>query len=171
MILQGVGPSVTVVFWSNLGCWSDGSPGLAWRHWVEGDGCSAEGCDLSLCWKCPRFRVSVGRDGWILLAGRFWPGKKWMLLRGHSFFKAFVFLFDLQILNQVNGLDDVSFSNIVGDLWWLNKRMCFFFKWRVNNQWALQLNSCDLPAGPGHLLKKPLRPWCCALSSLEEAHF
>ena len=34
--------------------------------------------------------VSVGRDGWILLAGRFLPGKKWML-RGHIFFKAFVF--------------------------------------------------------------------------------
>lgn len=35
--------------------------------------------------------VSLGRDGWILLAGRFLPGKKWMLLRGHIFFSKHLF--------------------------------------------------------------------------------
>lgn len=105
------GPSVTVVFWSLD---ADGMDIQVWHEGIELKVTDAAQKGATLAF-AESASVSVGRDGWILLAARFLPGKQWILLRGHILFKAFVF-FDLQILNQVNGLDDVSFSNIFGDL-------------------------------------------------------
>ena len=105
------GPSVTVVFWSLD---ADGMDIQVWHEGIELKVTDAAQKGATLAF-AESASVSVGRDGWILLAARFLPGKKWMLLRGHILFKAFVFFY-LQILNQVNGLDDVSFSNTFGDL-------------------------------------------------------
>lgn len=75
--------------------------------------------------------VSLGRDGWILLAGRFLPGKKWMLLRGHIFFSKHLFFLvwfaDLK-LGQWFGW---CFKYIWGFL--AKQKYVFFLKWRVKN--------------------------------------